>query len=235
MVEGDDVAILKPIQNTLFPKSLTPIDTIPSRLVGGWGGWNHAVGSEMFLKNAGGEGIISYCIFDSDYHTAEEIAKRQQEAKDRGISLHIWTRKELENYLLVPSTILRVIRRQLPVGTPGPNLGNVQAELDNIAEQLKEDLTDCLATHIQSYDRKITAGTANQRAREIISKRWKTQSDRLGIICGKQALACISRWAEKMYKVSVGTMAIANDLTPNEIDDELRQVIAAIEETNEFA
>ena len=58
MVEGDDIGLLKSLQNSLLPKSKVPIDTIPSRSIGGWGGWPYAVGSEMFLENAAGEGII---------------------------------------------------------------------------------------------------------------------------------------------------------------------------------
>ena len=38
MVEGDDISILKRIQNTILPKSNSPIDSIPSSDIGGWGG-----------------------------------------------------------------------------------------------------------------------------------------------------------------------------------------------------
>lgn len=50
MVEGDDLALLKPVQNALFPSSRMPIDTIPSRSIGGWGGWNFAIGSGEMLE-----------------------------------------------------------------------------------------------------------------------------------------------------------------------------------------
>ena len=102
MVEGDDIGLLKTLQNCVLPNSKIPIDTIPSRSIGGWGGWAYAVGSEIFLENAAGEGIVTYCILDSDYHVREEIDQRLKEAKGKNISLHIWQKKELENYLLVP-------------------------------------------------------------------------------------------------------------------------------------
>jgi hypothetical protein len=75
--------------------------------VGGWGGWNYAVGSSMLLASAIGQEIRSYCIFDSDYHTPNQIEKRRMEAGEKGLSLHVWRYKELENYLLVPDAILR--------------------------------------------------------------------------------------------------------------------------------
>ncbi len=234
MVEGEDIALLKPIQNTMFPTTLLPIDTIPSRSVEGWGGWNYAVGSEMFLENAGGEGIVTYCIFDSDYHTSEEIANRRREAVKRGISLHIWTRKELENYLLIPSAIQRAIQIQMAQGKAAPSVDEVEEKLETIAGTLKVDVIDCTATAIQSVDRKLTAATSNQKARRIVSERWKTQVGRFGAIPGKKALASLSRWVQENYKVSLGAFNIARCMTRDEIDDELKDVLWAIEEGEPF-
>jgi energy-coupling factor transporter ATP-binding protein EcfA2 len=74
LLEGKDIEILKQFQNTLAPESTEPLDALPHMPIGGWGGWNYAVGSRMFLKNALGEEISTYCLLDSDYHTREAIA-----------------------------------------------------------------------------------------------------------------------------------------------------------------
>ena len=57
LLEGKDIEILKQFQNTLIPASTEPLDAVPNMSVGGWGGWNYAVGSKMFLRNALGKGI----------------------------------------------------------------------------------------------------------------------------------------------------------------------------------
>lgn len=230
MIEGEDLGLLKPIQNVLYPTSISPIDTVPARSVGGWGGWNYAVGSEMFLQNAGGEGIVTYCIFDSDYHTPKEITQRQLEAKQRGIALHIWKRKEIENYLLVPAAIQRAVQKQLAEGIPAPSVEQIERRLEKIAEIYREEVTDCLATSIALADRKVMAGTANQQARVLVSERWETQAGRFSIIPGKKVLSKLANWLEKKYQVSVGAAAIAYSLARNEVDEELRQVIGSIEE-----
>ena len=234
MVEGEDVALLKQFQNNLFPETSIPIDTIPATSVGGWGGWNQAVGSDILLKNAAGDGIVTYSIFDSDYHPIEAIRTRYSEAKQRGLSLHIWCRKELENYLLVASAIRRAINSQLSNANNGPALTEVEQELEDIAEELKQEVIDCVATHIQSADRKLTVATANQRAREIVSNRWKTHEDRMGVIPGKEAVARVSRWVQGKYKLSVSGLLIAHHMIAEEMSQELQGVLRAIEKCEAF-
>ncbi len=49
-----------------------------------------------------GNEIRIYCILDSDYHTLAEIQFRLEEARKHQVELHIWQKKEIENYLLIP-------------------------------------------------------------------------------------------------------------------------------------
>ena len=235
MVEGEDIGVLKHFQNAIFPRSKLPIDTIPSRSIGGWGGWPYAVGSEMFLTNAGGEGITSYCILDSDYHVPEEIAERNQEAKKRNISLHIWNKKELENYLLVGSAIHRFIAQRIDKNKAPPSLYTVLKVLEKIVANLLDDTVDAFATSIQARDRKIVVATANKRARELVNARWKDLRDRLGIVSGKQALARIAEWSQTNCGVSIGASQLAATLTVGEIDPEIKGVLAALEDNSKFA
>jgi energy-coupling factor transporter ATP-binding protein EcfA2 len=235
MVEGDDLALLKPIQNTLYPISQMPIDTIPARSIGGWGGWNFAIGSGEMLENAAGDGIISYCLLDSDFHSSDEIETRTKEAQAKNISLHIWSRKEIENYFLVPSAIRRLIECLMADKRDAPTVEDVEQEIERIANEMRDEVVDCMATCIHAADRKLTVATANQRARSITAGRWKTQSGRFGIIPGKRALSAVSNWAQKNFKVSIGVTAIAHTLSQAEVDEEMVQVVTAIEKGIPFA
>jgi hypothetical protein len=100
LVEGNDISFLKAFQNVLFPESLQPIDALPFMSIGGWGGWSYAIGTAMLLQNETGESIITYCLLDSDYHSPDEITERRDQARERNVQLHIWSSKEIENYLL---------------------------------------------------------------------------------------------------------------------------------------
>ncbi len=234
MVEGEDVGLLKQFQDTLFPETTIPLDTVPSITIGGWGGWNQAVGSGFLLKNAAGDGIITYCLFDSDYHPSDAIQARYTEAKHRGISLYIWKQKELENYLLVPSAIHRAIWVQLADGALGPTVEMIETKLQEIAENMKQDVIDCVATDIQNAERKISVATANQKAREVTANRWRTAEERLGVIPGKRALSLITHWVQDEYKVTISGMRIAHQMLASELHLEIKRVLTAIEECEPF-
>ena len=80
-IEGDDLSLMKIFQDKLFPESAEPFDVLANMSIGGWGGWNYAIGSSMLLENSGGSEIAKYCILDSDYHSADEIEARYNKAQ----------------------------------------------------------------------------------------------------------------------------------------------------------
>jgi hypothetical protein len=114
MVEGDDIQFLKRFQDTLFPHSQILLETIPNKSIGGWSGWERAIGCASLLKEAVGGAFQCYCILDSDYQTASALQSRRTSAVGHKIDLHIWRKKEIENYLLVPAAVLRAcLKNQL--------------------------------------------------------------------------------------------------------------------------
>ena len=227
LVEGKDLAFLKTFHAKLYPEAETPLDAIPNLSIGGWGGWAHAIGSSMALRNAVGDRITTYSIFDSDYHTSAEIAERYQQAKERGINLHIWERKEIENYLLDPTVIARVIHQRSKTTTP--TAAEIQTFLLEACEVEKDTVLDGMAT---LQDRKLGVGGANKAARELLAARWT--HGRLHAVSGKALLSPLSAWAQEQYGVAIGAMALARAFRASELAQELRDIITNIEEGTPF-
>jgi hypothetical protein len=234
MLEGDDMDFLKRFQNTLFPESGIPIDTIPHRAIGGWNGWERARGFSILLRDAAKDTIRPYCILDSDYKTPAAIQKRLETAKAEGIQLHIWKRKEIENYLLVPSAIQRVIARDAEPGIPVPNVGNVQAKLDEIAESLRLDVLNGMAAEFFEEDRKIGFPGANKKALERLDAIWKTRQGRISAVCGKDVLHKLFDWVSTNLKVSLSALKLAKEISEHELDPEVKHVLGSIEWNEPF-
>lgn len=234
LVEGKDLEILKQFQNALIQHSAEPLDTLPNMSLGGWGGWSYAIGSKMFLKNALGEEILTYCLLDSDCHTTNVISARYDEARRVGVRLHIWERREIENYLLVPSAIQRVIASKPDRGAALPTEDRVRRQLEKIAEGQKDRVFDAIAQEVHAENKGLGSKFANENARKRVDEAWTSFEGKLSLVSGKLLLSRVSEWSQDRFKVSFGARRIARELRPNEISTEVKQIILAIEEGREF-
>lgn len=234
LVEGDDLGFLKAFQDLLFPESSEPIDALPSMPIGGWGGWQYAVGSAMLLQNEAGESITTYCLLDSDYHSPEEIHERLRQAEERNVQLHIWSRKEIENYMLSSTLIQRVIAKSLSKRTASPTEEEVRDKLREIAEGLRDEVLDGLATEISARNRKLTFGTVNKRARERVQEVCDQKGDFLSLIPGKAAISRLSQWSQSEFGVQISPLKLARQIHRAELATEVQSVMTAIEMLQHF-
>lgn len=226
-VEGDDLNILKRFQNTVFSDSEYPIDGIPYLSIGGWGGWNYVIGSSMWVQSTM-QDVSKYCVFDRDYHTAEQIRSRLEEADKKGIRLKIWNKKELENYLLVPSAISRLLGKLGRGRKNYPDETAIRSKLEEIAENLKDTVIGGIADEIPRATG-ISASTAYNVARTKVAETWNSFNGKMALISGKEALTALNRWCQDNFKISFTTVRLASELRLNEIDPEVQNFLSAIE------
>lgn len=234
LIEGKDLKILKHFQNRLFPTSNEPFDTIPNMSIGGWGGWQYAIGSKMLLKNAVDESIITYCILDSDYHTQDDIELRYSEATDRAIQLHIWSMKEMENFLLVPKVIHRLIKARIAKRTIGPSLKEIHSSVLEKASALEDESFDALSTELLARNRSLGAGGANKLARKILKDKKTLPNGLLSVVSGKTLISRLSDWSQTEFGVSFNSLTIAKEMLWDEIPAEIRAVVSAVEQGDAF-
>ncbi len=233
LLEGDDLRVLRHLHATLCPGTDTPLDDLPNVSIGGWGGWDAATRSGVVLRNAGGQPITTYCILDRDYHTDEEVAARMAQARQRGVRLHVWTRKEVENYLLVPHAIQRAIASSPSFGQ-APGVAEVVAKMEEITADLKDQVLDGLATYYLAMHKSEGLSAANADARRRLGGAWETLEGRIRLVPGKAVVSALARWAQVKYGVSVSSVDLARALRGTEIATEVRRVLGAIESRGPF-
>ncbi len=234
-IEGKDIAILKFIHKTLFPESNDSFESIPNMQIGGWGGWNYAIGSSMFMKNSSNQNIMTYCIFDRDYHTQAEILKRKEEANEKNIELFIWTKKEIENYLIVPDAIERLIRNHSSKNTSLLSKTQIMNVVNDIIDKIKVDIEDAIATEILANNKANGLRSANTEARVLVENAWKTFDGKLAIASGKYVISQLSLWSQEKYGVSFSSRRIAKELRKEEIHKDIVDVLTAIELKKPFS
>jgi len=235
LLEGDDLRILRQFHAVLCPQSDEPIDAIPHVSIGGWSGWDHATRSGLVMKNASGDPIVTYCVLDRDYRTQGEVTERLEEASARGVQLHVWSRKEVENYLLDPAVIARAMAEGMRSKAKIPDAFMVTEEIERITDELKDLTLDSLAAHYSMMHRKEGLAAANRDARERLGKAWQTWDERIAIVPGKEVLSRVFAWSQKTFGVSLSAPALARHFKPDEVPAEMRSVIEAIEDGMAFA
>ena len=234
LVEGKDLKMLSEVHNILYPESTDSLSSFPNMTIGGWGGWNYAVGSSMLLKNAGGQSIGVYCVLDSDYHTQEERENRMKDAEKAGVHLHVWSKKEIENYCLDPAVIQRTIQSRMSKQKKPPSVDDIKKKLEKIIEELKCIVFDALSTEILARDRGLGVGGANKKAREQIEKAWKSLDTKIAIVSGKEVFSRLSKWSQEEYNVSINALLVARNMKLHEIPEEFVRVVDAIEKVDGF-
>ena len=224
ILEGrnSDRQLLSSFQSVLFPHEQYLISSFPKVYVEGWGGWQRAIAiSDLFLKNE--VHVKCYSIFDSDYHLAEDILKRKQDAISRKINLHIWNKKEIENYAIHPDVILRYIHAKKRKGMINQDI--LLDKMSEIAGQMKEDVRMNIASEIQSNDKSKGLKQSLKEADTILMERWKSPFD---VVSGKIFIKRLALWSQKEFGVSFQAMSLIKEFRPNEVPEEMNVVINAI-------
>lgn len=228
LVEGKDLRYLSDFYDVLYPDDSEGLAAIPSVSIGGWGGWPYAIGSAMLLRNSGGEHIIPYCILDSDYHTEGQKSARLEQAARNQIHLHIWNKKEIENYLLVPAALQRLIAERAARRVEAPTVEEISEKIDQLATERYDEVFDSMSADILTENRVLGAVGANRTTRSILDPLWQTAEGRQSIASGKAIINGLFKWAQEEFGISLTTAAVIRSMRPREVPDEIRQLLDAI-------
>lgn len=221
-----DRLLLSKFEGILFPRELHSISSYPKTSVEGWGGWPRAMAvAKIFNSNK--INIKCYCIFDSDYHTTEEIEDRKQEALKKYINLHIWERKEIENYVLNPDVIFRYIQDKKRKGKISFEI--LRDKMNEIVESMYSEVHDSIATSIQDKSRSTpnpySYATAKKLASERMMQLWHHPFD---VVSGKNFIKKLATWTSKEYGITFQALNIVPYYKVEEIPEEVINVITTI-------
>jgi hypothetical protein len=228
VLEGDDMQILKRLQDLLFPHAELPFDALPHDSVAGFGELVHVLRWPGVLENAAGQPIRTYCIVDSDYRCREELRSWRSRAEEYGLDLHVWARKEIENYLLIPEAIARAINQDSKRDEE-VDPGAVAAKIEAICKGMRRSVVKAMTTSLNEHFKKWAAGTAYDEAEKRLAVSWASWTGRIGAVPGKDVIRRLSDWSQQSFSVGLSPRRILLHVRPPELDKEVVQVVSAVE------
>lgn len=218
-VEGEDLKILAKFADILYPKMTDSVNELPHASLGGFQNLNEAFGaSKLFFDETNGT-VRCMCILDSDYFPLDLLEEKKTLAQKNNLILHIWNRKELENYVIEPRVLFRL------TALPKENYESFLQKFEALLDTYQDDVFDQYAEHIVLY-RKCGHSTANKEARKYMNEHWKGVDGKLALVSGKKVLRDINRWMRSAYGVSCSLSKIIASFTENDVCDEMKSVIA---------
>lgn len=208
---GDqDRSILSAFQSVLYPKDLHPIITYPKAYVNGWNDWDKTVViAEVFALNK--LPVDLFCISNSGYYTLEKIQERIDDAKNHDINLHVWTKNEIDNYAININVIVRYLEAENRIGV-----------VDKI--QIVDKIKEILLSIFKRIESLVHNNSKNVKIDEINYR----VDEPLNIISGKEFFNALSLWTRKEYGLSISARKIVPYFYPNEVPDEIKDVIDAL-------
>lgn len=221
-VEGDDAKILTNVASkcgaSRFANELG-LAIIP---LNGFDNWEH-VEPFVWFANSLLQGTVPVSVLlDRDYRPAQAAAAVVQRLADADIRGHVWKRKELENYLLVPSVIARISSASETLVSD--LLIDESATMEHkVSARLLEE------RHRHEVDGKHHRVSITEKFQKVFPAMWESPDSRLDLCSGKDLLSALNRRlvAEKFRAVSAH--AISRSLRMDEIEPEMRDLIADIE------
>lgn len=218
-VEGNDIKILQQFYNVLFPNDMFSLESLPFLPLGGFTRVNEAFGAaKLFHENT--SDFKCFAILDRDFYLDSQINNLYEKSKENHLILHVWNRKELENYILIPSVIFKITQK------PTEEYSNFIHEYEKLVDTFLDCTIDAYTTKIfEAYNGKIMPGTAAKEAREYVNSKWTCLNDKIALVGGKVLLASTNSWIKSTYKKSCSMNKIFSLMKPTDVDKEIVDVI----------
>ncbi|SHF06725.1 AAA family ATPase [Clostridium fallax] len=221
-VEGNDIKILSKFYEILYPDNEFSLEMIPWISLGGWSRFNEALGTSKLFYEETSNMIKTICILDHDYHLENEINELFKRAEESKLILHVWERKEIENYILVPEVIFRV------TGLDKQYYSEFYNELNSKLDIFKVDVVDHYAKQFGEINRSKDPITCNREAREFIENKWNTVEEKFALVNGKDAIKLINRWIKEKYNITCSRSKILSKFTVDDVPNDMKKVIELI-------
>lgn len=237
-VEGEgDFRLLRRFARRLGRTDLAAGFGITALESGGFGSWQRITTLAEGIGQALGTQLMIGAVYDRDYYCAEEI-KAVRDSLSHGLALsHVHTRKEIENYLLIPAALDRAITRAAAdrvARTGDKNVELIQSMdlLDAITSPLKDYVQSQLIARRTNFLRSTGRDAADLTRETLIlfSERWDNLDTRLEIVPGKEVIRLFRDKVRETLGISLSDARIVDAIHRDEIPADLQQLLVSLDE-----
>lgn len=184
------------------------------------------------MREALGNPLAFGAIFDRDFRCDEEVERILNALKDDLRFACVLSRKETENYLLVPPVLVRAQESALAEQSGRSTRAtkqpvNVVAALDEITTRDKTYLQSQYVTHgLRFFGRdRRDAATIAEGLMTKFEREWRDFDTRMRVVSGKETLAKLNQCLQSASGVTLSQRRIISSFEVDEIPSDLKQAL----------
>lgn len=230
-VEGKDFNSLKKLASKLEISQFAQEDGFSVIPLDGFSNWERLLHIDWLFENALGEKVKCFVILDSDYYPDNYITYVTDNLSSKGVKVHVWSKKELENYLINFKLLFRIFSdkyqdrypdREIPISPE-----EFELELLSLFEQFKYHVQgQIISKNIGSrVDKSEDPSVITTRTLEDFEEKWGDIEYRKKVIPGKDYFSSMNKWLNNKYKISLSLGHIKKSILKAEIDKEIADTI----------
>lgn len=222
-VEGDDAPVLAVFARTLGILAVATSENYATVPLGGFSkNWRASAFSET-MSALGGD-VASFIILDSDLRSQVAIDAELAQVRASGARVHVWSRREIENYVLDAAAIAKVAG--VPQSRATDLLASaIEAQRDEAAAALQAQRLD---------ERRLKGGgteghsskTVLENSAQEFNSLWATEDGRISIVDAKLVIKALNRELSRQGNRTLNVQSLAKSIPLSRVPAEISTVIS---------
>lgn len=220
-VEGEDMKVIRQLAKRVGAGRVAEERSLTVIPIGGYSHWPSVEAFGWLKSELLGATVEVFVILDRDYRTDEKCTEVELALAKKGVKVHIWKRKELENYLIEPPALARLS------GLPEVEVIDV---LGSLAAKMKPDVFgQFLARALEEKAKGVDVATATGSLLPGFESMWADESLRLNRVSGKVLLRLFNAHLQSRRLAPLPPRSLATRMLPEEIDEEVHEMLSRLE------
>ena len=224
-VEGDDAPVLAILARRLGKSAVADSDRYATIPLGGFSkNWRAAAFSETMESL--GAAVRTFVLLDRDLRSEAAVDVETAAVRSVNARVHVWRRRELENYLLVPGAISRV------AGIPS---ADAELLLEESLSAGRDEAMDAMQAQRLAERRLPGSPTSGHSDRTVLEASrgefetlWSSQEGRVCIIDAKMVIRSLNKALQERGARTLNSHTLARSMAASEIADEVVEVLDEI-------
>lgn len=220
-VEGEDDVMLRDIASRLGLRHLALGGALSMVPLGGITRLDRLESLAWLKESFLGETVRGFVLLDGDYRPAERVNVLLKQIRKYGLDGHVWSRKELESYLLHPSLLSRV--------TQAPKV-RIQQLLEAGTEELEESLMTQMIDRYykERATRSEDSKTTTKKALRDFKSLWGDPAKRIAALPPKELRHWLNDALQEEGFKTFRFRQLSRSIESREVPAEMKRVLRRV-------